>query len=123
MNRLTPLLLVPVGLLALAASSCMLPVSTGLHAPFGSSSTATTTILVRDSRVTLRLRGAVRVDAGSLRVRLRPPSGGEVFDTPYDPGPAQQVDELYTSPGEGTWTLRIDADAAGAGRYDLDLSY
>jgi hypothetical protein len=101
----------------------MLPVSTGLHAPFGPSSTASTTILVRDSRVTLRLAGTLRVDTGTLQVRLAPPHGGDVFDMTYTPGPAPQVDELYTNPAEGTWTLRIDADASGTGRYDLDLRY
>jgi len=102
----------------------MLPVSIGLHAPFGSSSTASTTILVRDSRVTLRLVGTVRVDAGSLQVRLSPPHGSDLFDTTYTPaGFPATVEHTVSSPDVGTWTLRIDAGASSAGRYDLDLRY
>jgi hypothetical protein len=106
---------------ALLVFSCQLPVSVGLHSPFTQISTANTSIEVMDSQRPLRFSGTVQVDSGGLRVWLSPPNGGDVFDAPFVAG-LSTIDETYANPAVGTWQLSVESQA-GAGRYDLELSY
>jgi hypothetical protein len=112
----------PVLLAACAALlACQLLGSSGLHGPFGPGSTASTTILVGPSQLTLLLFGSVQVASGQLQVRLVPPHGVDAFNRTFGAA-VTSIDEQFANPAEGTWTLRVDS-LGGTGQYDLTLKY
>jgi hypothetical protein len=105
----------------LGLGSCVLPGSTGLHAPFSAASTASTTLLVGPGLPQLVLFGSVQVASGQLQVRLIPPHGVDAYNRTFGAGTGS-ISEQFPGPAEGTWTLRADS-LGGTGQYDLTLKY